>query len=482
MQKSTLAIYAMAALGFSLVSPRNGSADPGEAGTNAVHNLAAISNGAVIPVGGGGGGGSHGGGGHGAGGYGSGYGSYGGSFYGGRNYAGRGHSIGAHSSSQSYFRGGSRQESAIGKPNGYEFSRQNVMKLASNTPLQHATLTRQNAFFNRSRFGGKEFKLGWLDHFGHRYGYRWHRSVFWPYFFGDYFSYIFWPYDYFHTFWGYGPDVILLGAFWPYGQLVYDDVGEDDSVYSGDLYYNGEVYSSNRSWKRSAETLALAETCSGFAPGVSDLPIQQLEKIIDATTDQRAALNDLKTATAKASNILKQSCSSETPLTPLSRLEAMLHRLQAMQEASNVVKAPLLHLYGLFSGAQKQRLEASTQPNASRAKDVSVGEICTEQAEFTNAPADQIASAIELTEAQKQELEKLKAVSAQASEGLKTSCPSSVPDTIHARLDAAQKRVTVLIQAIDTVRPAVRDFYASLTDEQKAALVIQSSKQIVSRR
>jgi len=359
------------------------------------------------------------------------------------------------------------------------------LSLASNPPLQHATLTRQNAFFDKSKFGARESKPGWLDHYGNRYGYRWHRSIFWPYFFGDYFSYILWPHGYFNTFWGYGLDVVLLSAFWPYGQLVYDEPRGNNSVYSGDLYYNGEVYLPDRSRESSAEILAPLETCSGFAPGVGDLPIQQLEKIVDATADQRAALSDLKVATAKASDVLKLSCSSETPLTPVSRLDSMQRRLKAMAEANGVVKAPLMHLYGLFSDAQKQQLEVSTlsdarQARALRAKE-NLGEMCSEQAEFTNVPADLIASTTQLSEVQKQELEKLKTISAKASADLKASCPSGVPDSIQGRLDAAQMRITALSQAIDTVRPAAHDFYASLTDEQKAALVIQSIRRTARR-
>ena len=413
----------------------------------------------------------------------SGFTSYGGSFY---DFAGRHHRASVGSSSQSSLQS-NRQGTSGGKPDDYESSRLSGINLASNASLQHATLTRQNAFFDRSKFGARESKLGWLDHYGNRYSYRWHRSIFWPYFFGDYFSYILWPHGYFNTFWGYGLDVVLLSAFWPYGQqLVYDEPKENNSVYSGDLYYNGEVYLPDRSREGSGELLAPLETCSGFAPGVGALPIQQLEKIIDATTDQRAALSDLKVATAKASDILKHSCSSETPLTPVSRLDAMQRRLKAMAEANGVVKAPLIHLYGLFSDAQKQQLEASALSNvrqvqASRAKD-NLGEMCSDQAEFTNVPADLIGSTIQLSEAQKQELEKLKTISAKASAGLKASCPSTVPDLIQGRLDGAQMRIAALSQAIDAVRPAAHDFYASLTDEQKAALVIQSIKRTASRR
>ena len=72
---------------------------------------------------------------------------------------------------------------------------------------------------------------------------------------------------------------------------------------------------------------------------------------------------------------------------------------------------------------------------------MNIGELCTSQAGFTDVPAEQIASSIDLTDAQKEELEKLKAASTKASDGLKASCPAAVPDTLDGRLDAAQRRV-----------------------------------------
>jgi hypothetical protein len=43
-----------------------------------------------------------------------------------------------------------------------------------------------------------------------------------------------------------------------------------------------------------------------------------------------------------------------------------------------------------------------------------------------------------------------------------------VPQTPVGRLDAAAKRLDVLLQAIRTVRAALGAFYGSLDDEQKA--------------
>lgn len=348
--------------------------------------------------------------------------------------------------------------------------------------LLHAALTHPNGFYRH------DFKY-WHDHhywnhYGHWYGYRWYGAVFWPYWFGDYFSYAFWPYDYYDTFWGYGPDAIMWGAFWPYGEAVYDDDSADNSGYSGEIYrpYRKRMQSA----PAEASAAISTETCAGFAPGVSDLPLPQLEKIIDGNEEQRAALNDLKEATLKAADALKQSCASEAPLTPVSRLDAMQRRLQAIGEANDAVKGPLVRLYSLLSDAQKQQLEAIARSNVRheqtvRPKEVNIAELCSNQAGFTNVPAERIAGTIQLTSEQKAELEKLKAASAKASDELKASCPATSPDALDARLDAARQRVTALIQAVDTVRPAVHDFYASLSDEQKAALSVSPARETTNR-
>ncbi len=369
--------------------------------------------------------------------------------------------------------------------NQANLGRQNFHNFATNKPLHQAALVQHNAFFNNNfnhnHFNNWNGRWGWRDHWGNWWGYRWYGAVFWPYFWGDYFSYAFWPDDYYDTFWGYGPDAIMWGAFWPYGKSSYDGGYAYNSSDNGDIYRPYRRRRAPASDAAAADPAATAGTCTGFAPGVNELPIQQLEKIVDGTDEQRTALNELKAATVKASDILKQSCTSEKPLTPATRLDAMQHRLQAMADANDVVKEPLERLYGLLSDAQKQRLEALAQPNSKRARtqraeNTNIGDLCTSQAGFTNVPAEQIASTIELTDAQKEELEKLKAASTQASDSLKASCPAAVPDTLNGRLDAAQQRLTALITAVGTVRPAVQDFYASLTDEQKAALSVQPAE------
>ena len=102
---------------------------------------------------------------------------------------------------------------------------------------------------------------------------------------------------------------------------------------------------------------------------------------------------------------------------------------------------------------------------------------CASQAAFASVPTDQIAATLMLTTEQQQALDQLKAASAKASEDLQSSCPASIPDTLEGRLDAAQQRIAALIGAVNTVRPAVAAFHASLTAAQQAALSIHPAAQ-----
>ena len=39
--------------------------------------------------------------------------------------------------------------------------------------------------------------------------------MFWPFIFGDIFTFAFWPYDYYDPFWFYGSDFLLISIFAP---------------------------------------------------------------------------------------------------------------------------------------------------------------------------------------------------------------------------------------------------------------------------
>ena len=98
-----------------------------------------------------------------------------------------------------------------------------------------------------------------------------------------------------------------------------------------------------------------AKACREAKPGLTNLPIEQIQNTVKPDKDQQADLDKLGEATVKAVGVLQAACPDTAPLTPTGRLEAMEKRLQAMIEAANTVKEPLNAFYGSLSSEQKAR-------------------------------------------------------------------------------------------------------------------------------
>jgi LTXXQ motif family protein len=96
-------------------------------------------------------------------------------------------------------------------------------------------------------------------------------------------------------------------------------------------------------------------------------------------------------------------------------------------------------------------------------------DVCSNKAsELTDWPIERISEIVQPTDAQRPALDELKAASAQAIDILKAACPKDLPTIPTGRLAAMASRLEVMLQAVQTVRPALDRFYQSLSDEQKA--------------
>ena len=335
------------------------------------------------------------------------------------------------------------------------------------------------------RWGGRFWGAGW-NRWGFGWG-GWAGPVFWPFLYGDIFSFAFWPYDYYDPFWVYGPDFVLASIFAP-GPYFGPDYGyaPDYTGYldSPDVYYGGGGYAGRYAGRSQgyqgatqadrqalAETnAAAAESCGGLAPGVSDLPIERIKNTVQPTGDQLAVLEDLSAAAAKANDAVKASCPTAVPLTPMARLDAAEARLQAMIQAVDIVREPLQRLYVLLSDEQRQRFNAMGNGGGGQAPaGGNVVALCSEQSsDVTKVPVQRIEQLLQPSGQQRDAFEALKKASQDAAAQLQGSCPSEVPQTPYARLDAVKTRLTAMVDAINTIRPKLQDFYASLNDDQKA--------------
>ena len=90
--------------------------------------------------------------------------------------------------------------------------------------------------------------------------------------------------------------------------------------------------------------------------------------------------------------------------------------------------------------------------------------------------ADRIDQTLSLNEQQRTKFNDLKTASQRAIQYLNESCPKNDPATPTGRLETIERRLSAMLEAVRTVQPTLDDFYAALTDEQKARLAaIESS-------
>jgi LTXXQ motif family protein len=279
----------------------------------------------------------------------------------------------------------------------------------------------------------------------------WVGPVFWPYAYYDFFDYVFWPYVY-DDFWVYAYEDVYYGM---YGSYAYVDPALKTAGY-----------------RRAANSeQRTAGVCGENAPELTSWPIERISQVIEPTEAQRAALDELKEATAKAVDMLRAACPNELPSVPTGRLAAMESRLQVMLEAVRTVRIPLDRLYQTLGDEQKARFNAVVPSNAASNKNEErdLARLCTQrETGIAGLPIERISQAVRPTEEQQSSLAELKAAAAKASERLKSNCPTYEALTPTGRVEAMQKRLEAMLEAGRTVQPVLANFYDGLSDEQKA--------------
>jgi hypothetical protein len=290
----------------------------------------------------------------------------------------------------------------------------------------------------------------------------------WPYLYGDVFAYFLWPGTYYDPFWTYGSNAFLTSIIRP--GPYYN--GGSDAQYDGPYEVYGADAPNAAAQQTATSTSGMTVTCSGLAPGVTDLPIDRIRQTAQPTGNQVKALDNLQSVASTASAVVEASCPSQVPLTPMDRLDVVERRLDAMIQAVQIVRAPLETFYGSLSEVQKERLSAiGASANLRSPAAGGLAALCDSRAaNFAQLPVDRIERTTQPTQRQEAAFEALAAASVNAANTLETSCPAEMPQTPVERIDAVERRLDAMVQATNTVRPALAAFYATLSDEQKARL------------
>jgi hypothetical protein len=103
-----------------------------------------------------------------------------------------------------------------------------------------------------------------------------------------------------------------------------------------------------------AQTKDEARLCGTQAPaGLTDEAMKRIEQEVRPDDRQRAGVDALRDAAAKAADELHKACPAQTPITPVARLDAMANHIKAMRDAINTVRPALARFYGSLSDEQK---------------------------------------------------------------------------------------------------------------------------------
>ncbi|MEH2479163.1 putative transcriptional regulator [Nitrobacteraceae bacterium AZCC 2146] len=298
-------------------------------------------------------------------------------------------------------------------------------------------------------------RTGWWQHGNGGYG--WVGPLFWPFAYFDIYDYAIWGSAARGPFWGYGYDDIYAGMFAPY----------DYDALAGYLPLRGSAGARDDAPDR------LAQLCGEDSREIAGLPIDLIQQAIEPTEAQRAALDELANASVAAAQKIKAACPTIMSLTAPGRLASMQQRIEAMIAAVAIVQPALDRFYNLLNDEQKARLNALAEDqrrrSLARSRDRSLAQGCdVAQVTALKWPTEEIDARLRPTETQRASLVALQNASTRAADMLTTSCQSDDAVTPPTRLAIVGKRLDTMLQAVKLVRSALDDFYATLSDEQKA--------------
>ncbi len=292
---------------------------------------------------------------------------------------------------------------------------------------------------------GRRGASGWWQHGDGGYG--WVGPLFWPFAYYDVYDYALWGDG--MGFWGYGYRDIYAAIFTPYGE---DELAR---------------YVSPSGGRRFGRLPSLARICGDDASELAGLPIEQVRQAIQPNDGQRVALDTLANASVEAAQTIHGACPTEVASTPSGRLAAMQQRLEAMKSAIARVRTPFEEFYELLDDDQKGKLAAFNDQRAQFAPKVPAAQSCTPP-ETLQWPASEIEARLHLSDTQREELDVLRRMSVFAKNTLNFACQPDENLTPPDRLATADTRLDAMLDAIKLIAPALDDFFATLSDEQKA--------------
>ena len=292
---------------------------------------------------------------------------------------------------------------------------------------------------------GQRGTPGWWQHGDGGYG--WVGPLFWPFALYDIYDYALWGDG--MGFWGYGYRDIYAAIFTPY---------DDDEL---------ARYVSPPQGRKFRKFPTLERVCSDHAGELASLPVEQIRQSMRLSEEQQSILDDLRKASVEAAQTIHAACPTEAASTPSGRLAAMQQRLEAMKSAIERIRTPFEKFQESLDDDQKAELAELNDQRAPFAPKVPTAQSCTPP-ETLQWPVSEIEAKLHLSETQREQLDALQRMNAFARNTLNFACQPDDNLTPPDRLATADTRLDAILDAIRLIAPALDDFLATLSEEQKA--------------
>jgi hypothetical protein len=294
---------------------------------------------------------------------------------------------------------------------------------------------------------------GWWQHGDGGYG--WVGPLFWPFAYYDIADYAVWGDG--MGFWGYGYRDIYAAIFTPYDE---DELAR---------------YVTPPRSRKFRGFPSITRVCSDDDSELAGLPVEQIRQVMRLSEEQREILDDLRKGSVEAAQVIRSACPTEAASTPSDRLAAMQQRLEAMKSAIARIRTPFEKFYESLDDDQKGELAAINEQRAPFAPKVPTAQSCTPPDQL-KWPVEEITAKLHLNDTQREDLAVLQRMNGFARNTLNFDCQPDDKLNPQDRLATADSRLDAMLDAIKLIKPALDDFYGSLSDEQKNQFDIIGAK------
>lgn len=294
---------------------------------------------------------------------------------------------------------------------------------------------------------------GWWQHKDGGYG--WVGPLFWPFAYYDIADYAVWGDG--MGFWGYGYRDIYAAIFTPY---------DEDEL---------ERYVTPPRSRKFRGFPSIARVCGDDDSELAGLPVEQIRQTMRLSEEQREILDELRDGSLEAAQIIRSACPTEIASRPSGRLAAMQQRLEAMKSAIARIRTPFEKFYESLDDDQKAEIAAISDQRAPFAPKVPAAQSCTPPDQL-QWPVEEITAKLHLGGEQREDLAALQRMNGFARNTLNFDCQPDDNLDPQDRLATADTRLDAMLDAIRLIKPALDEFYGSLSDEQKNQFDIIGAK------